>query len=93
MGYTVILKKGEEKRILAGHGWVYANEAARIEGKDKNGSLAEVRAFDGRFVGKGYCTRRASPRRQNCAKRCSPGRIRTASACSSRRRTGCPRSS
>lgn len=54
MGYTVILKKGEEKRILAGHGWVYANEAARIEGKDKNGSLAEVRAFDGRFVGKGY---------------------------------------
>lgn len=54
MGYTVILKKGEEKRILAGHSWVYANEAARIEGKDKNGSLADVRAFDGRFIGRGY---------------------------------------
>ena len=54
MPYTVYLKKGEEKRILAGHSWVYANEAARIEGKDKNGSLAEVRAFDGKFVGKGY---------------------------------------
>lgn len=54
MGYTVILKKGEEKRILAGHSWVYANETARIEGKDKNGSLAEVRAFDGRFIGRGY---------------------------------------
>ena len=54
MGYTVILKKGEEKRILAGHGWVYANEAARIEGKDKNGSLASVFSYDGRFIGKGY---------------------------------------
>lgn len=54
MPYTVYLKKNEEKRLLAGHSWVYANEVARIEGKDKNGSLAEVRAFDGRFVGKGY---------------------------------------
>ncbi len=54
MGYTVYLKKGEEKRVLAGHPWVYANEVARIEGKDKNGSLATVRTFDGRYVGKGY---------------------------------------
>lgn len=54
MPYTVYLKKGEEKRVLAGHPWVYANEVARIDGKDKNGSLATVRAFDGRFVGKGY---------------------------------------
>lgn len=54
MPYTVYLKKGEEKRILSGHSWVYANEAARIEGKDKNGSLAEVRSHDGQFIGKGY---------------------------------------
>ena len=51
MGYEVYLKRNEEKRLLAGHPWVYANEAARIEGKDKNGSLATVRAFDGRFIG------------------------------------------
>ncbi|MFR1982525.1 MAG: hypothetical protein ACLS4Z_01435 [Christensenellaceae bacterium] len=54
MPYTVVLKKNEEKRLLSGHGWVYANEAAKIEGKDKNGSLALVRAADGRFIGKGY---------------------------------------
>lgn len=54
MAYEIFLKKGEEKRILAGHPWVYANEVARIEGKDKNGSLATVRAFDGRYLGKGY---------------------------------------
>lgn len=54
MAYNVYLKKGEEKRIVAGHSWVYANEVHKIEGKDKNGSLASVFSFDGRFIGKGY---------------------------------------
>lgn len=54
MAYSIYLKKGEEKRILAGHSWVYANEVAKIEGKDKNGSLASVFAHDGRYIGKGY---------------------------------------
>ena len=54
MPYTVYQKKGEEKRILGGHSWVYANEVQKIEGKDKNGSLAEVRGSDGRYLGKGY---------------------------------------
>ena len=54
MAYRVYLKKNEEKRIIAGHSWVYANEVARIEGKDKNGSLASVFSHDGRFIGKGY---------------------------------------
>ena len=39
---------------MDGHTWVYANEVAKIEGKDKNGSLASVYSFDGRFIGKGY---------------------------------------
>lgn len=52
--YTVRLKKNEEKRILAGHGWVYANEVASVGGKDKNGSLCVVTDYDGRFIGKGY---------------------------------------
>ena len=54
MAYTVYLKKNEEKRLIAGHSWVYANEVARIEGKDKNGALCTVCSFDGRFIGKGY---------------------------------------
>lgn len=54
MPYKVILKRGEERRIAAGHPWVYANEVARIEGKDKNGSLAAVHSFDGRYLGRGY---------------------------------------
>ena len=54
MPYSVYLKKNEEKRIVAGHPWVYANEVARIEGKDKNGSLATVYDYNGRYIGKGY---------------------------------------
>ena len=54
MGYKVYLKKGEERRIVAGHSWVYANEVAKIEGKDKNGALADVFSHDGRVIGKGY---------------------------------------
>lgn len=54
MPYSVYLKKGEEKRVKQGHSWVYANEVARIEGKDKNSSLASVYSSDGKFIGKGY---------------------------------------
>lgn len=54
MPYTVYLKKNEEKRLIAGHSWVFANEVGKIEGKDKNGSLATVCSYDGRFIGKGY---------------------------------------
>ena len=54
MGYDIYLKKGEEKRIIAGHSWVYANEVAKIEGKDKNGALSSVYTWDKRYIGKGY---------------------------------------
>ena len=54
MPYEVFLKKNEEKNLFSGYGFVYANEVSKIEGKDKNGSLATVRSFDGRFIGKGY---------------------------------------
>ncbi len=52
--YVLTLKKNEEKRIVAGHPWVYANEVLKIEGKDVQGSIAKVCAFDGRFIGYGY---------------------------------------
>ena len=51
--YEVYLKKGEERRILSGHAWVYANEVQEIKGKDKNGSLATVFTHDKKYIGKG----------------------------------------
>ena len=52
--YKVYLKRNEEKKILNSFPWVFANEVYKIEGKDKQGSVAEVVSFDGRFVGIGY---------------------------------------
>ena len=54
MAITVYLKKNEEKNLRGGYGFVYANEVYKVEGKDKNGSLATVRSFDGKFIGKGH---------------------------------------
>ena len=54
MAYEIYLKKNEEKRILEGHSWVYANEVAKTLGKGKNGELATVFSNDGRYIGKGY---------------------------------------
>lgn len=52
--YKVILKKNEEKKIIGGFPWIFANEVMKIEGKDKQGSIAEVVSYDGRFIGVGY---------------------------------------
>lgn len=52
--YIVILKKGEEKRIMEGHPWIYANEVQKIEGHDVQGSIAKVVSYDQRFIGYGY---------------------------------------
>lgn len=52
--YVLTLKKNEEKRLLAFHPWVYANEVAKIEGHDAQGSIAKVLSHDGRFIGYGY---------------------------------------
>lgn len=54
MSYRVYLKKNEEKRIAAGHPWVYANEVQRIEGEGKNGEIAVVYDYKGNFLGKGF---------------------------------------
>lgn len=54
MSYKVYLKKNEEKRLLRGHPWVYANEVSNIEGTGRNGDLASVYSSEGRFIGKGF---------------------------------------
>ncbi len=52
--YNVYLKKNEEKRILRGEPWVFANEVLKIEGAGKQGDVCRVSACDGRFVALGY---------------------------------------
>ena len=44
---------GRQKKLLAGHPWVYGNEIERVEGEPENGSLVEVVDYRGRYVGTG----------------------------------------
>lgn len=52
------LKKDEERRLLAGHLWVYSNEInvdATPLTSIKPGSLVEIKSARGKFLGIGYC--------------------------------------
>ncbi|MBI4866460.1 MAG: class I SAM-dependent rRNA methyltransferase [Candidatus Wallbacteria bacterium] len=54
---TITLKKSEERRIRAGHLWIFSNEIETIDGKAQPGALAVVKSATGHFVGLGYHNR------------------------------------
>ena len=50
----ITLKKNEDKRIKAGHPWVFSNEIASMEGAGEPGVAAELFDAGGGFVGCGF---------------------------------------
>ncbi len=56
---TIELKPGREKRLLAGHPWVYAGEVRRIRGDARDGEPVIIRDHKTRFIGKGFLNRRS----------------------------------
>lgn len=50
----IILKKNEERRIKAGHQWIFSNEIDRTEGVIKNGEVADLFSSAGNFLGRGF---------------------------------------
>lgn len=50
---TVILRKNEERRLLAGHKWVFSNEVLRLEGGGPAPLVVDVSSSAGRFLGTG----------------------------------------
>jgi 23S rRNA (cytosine1962-C5)-methyltransferase len=50
---SIILKSGKERRLLAGHPWVYAGEIARITGEPNDGDEVDIRDHKERFHGRG----------------------------------------
>ena len=50
----IFLGRGEDKRIRAGHPWVFSNEIRETRGEKIPGTSAEVYDAEGRFVGTGY---------------------------------------
>ena len=50
---SVILKPGKERRLFAGHSWVYAGEIAKITGDPDNGEAVEIHDHKDRHFGSG----------------------------------------
>jgi 23S rRNA (cytosine1962-C5)-methyltransferase len=57
---TVFLKPEREARLQSGHLWIFAGEIARIDGKADDGDVVNVRAYRGRWVGRGFLNRRSA---------------------------------
>lgn len=50
----ILLRKGQERRVLGGHPWVFSNEIEKQEGPEPGpGDLVEVRRVDGALLGVG----------------------------------------
>src|SRR4029453_8777706 len=58
---TLILKRGAERRIRAGHPWIYRGEVADLKGAWSAGAAVDVADAGGRFVGRGFYSPRSTP--------------------------------
>ena len=59
---AVILKKGEGRTLKAGGAWIFDNEIDKVGGTPEDGSLVEVRDFDGYGMGTGFYNSRSKIR-------------------------------
>ncbi len=50
----LFLKKNEEKRIRAGHLWVFSNEVQKTEGDVSGGDIIDVFELNGKPLGSGF---------------------------------------
>ena len=50
-GLKITLKPGQEKRVFAGHAWVFSNEIASIDGPAETGAAATVVTAGGSLIG------------------------------------------
>lgn len=55
--FTLKLKKNEDRRVRAGHCWIFSNEIAAVEGAGEAGGPAEVFSASGRCLGTGTYNR------------------------------------
>ncbi len=50
----LVLKRNQDRRVRAGHPWVFSNEIARLEGDPGPGGLVEILDHRGAFLGRAY---------------------------------------
>src|SRR5207249_2905986 len=50
----LVLKKNQDRRVRAGHPWIFSNEVAELLGSPADGDLVDVLDFRGAFLGRAY---------------------------------------
>lgn len=53
------LKKNQDRRVRAGHPWIFSNEVAEVEGAPEDGALVDVFDSRGAFLGRAYYNRKS----------------------------------
>ena len=56
----LILKRGAEQRVNAGHPWIYRTQVADLKGFSQAGEAVEVVDAGGRYLGQGFYNPRPS---------------------------------
>jgi 23S rRNA (cytosine1962-C5)-methyltransferase len=59
-GAAIVLRRGAERRIAAGHPWVYRGVVADARGRPEAGGIVDVLDAAGRFLGRGHYNPRPS---------------------------------
>jgi 23S rRNA (cytosine1962-C5)-methyltransferase len=56
--YPVLrLRRNQDRRIRAGHPWIFSNEIDAVEGEPENGAIVDVVDSRGAYLGRGYLNR------------------------------------
>lgn len=50
----IILKKNEDRRLAAGHQWIFSNEIESVSQEAASGEVVELFSSGGKFLGKGF---------------------------------------
>ncbi|MFN3285714.1 MAG: class I SAM-dependent rRNA methyltransferase [bacterium] len=50
----VVLRRGRDRRLRAGHLWVYAGEVEEVRGDPAPGEVVDVRSWRNEFLGRGF---------------------------------------
>src|SRR5438874_7599530 len=54
---TLVLRRGEDRRVRGGHSWIFSNEVERWAGGIEDGGIVDVQDSRGAFLGRAYVNR------------------------------------